>query len=173
VTVPEDTFGRTEVYCRIRRRDFFNRSFDFNGSLPVNFSGVQDSWNWAPGIRQFVYLGSPDRYLTAGYRFDSEQAINPQGNAFAYEGHEFSGGVGWALPADVGVELGYGFHRERYAAAANGRRDEVHQLAFAASKPLNDYLDVTLAYFGLFNNSNDPIFNYDRSIVSLSLGVRY
>jgi tetratricopeptide (TPR) repeat protein len=173
MTVPEENLGRTEVYCRVRRRDFLNRTFSFPGTLPVNFSGVQDSWNYAPGIRQFLYLGSPDRYVVSGYRFDSEQAINPEGNVFAYEGHELDAGVGWTLPANIAAELDYGYHRERYAAAANGRRDEIHQLAFAATKPLNDYLDVTLAYFGLFDNSNNAVFAYDRSIVSLSVGVRY
>jgi hypothetical protein len=43
----------------------------------------------------------------------------------------------------------------------------------AIRKQLIDAFDVTAAFLGDFNNSNDARFEYDRQIVSLSLGVRY
>ena len=99
--------------------------------------------------------------------------MNRAGNLFAYDGHEVSGGVGWALPAAITAQLEYAFRHERYAHQSAGRRDEEHQLVFAADKSLSDNLSLTLAYLGTFNNSNQPLYNYDRHIVSLSVGVRF
>ena len=178
VTVPESDFGRTEVFFRLRRRDFFNGHF--SGELS-NFkpSGVLDSFNYAPGIRQFVYLGAPSNYVYLGYRFTREDPINHQGNQFAYDGQEVDTGAGWALPWDIKVELDYAYRYEDYANqsrstfAPNGRIDNVHQIAFAADRALTDHLDLTLGYLGTINDSNDDLFNYDRNIVSLSLGARF
>ena len=178
VTVPEDQFGRTEVFFRLRRRDFFNGHF--GGELSTfKPSGVLDSFNYAPGIRQFVYLGAPTNYVYLGYRFVREDPINHQGNAFAYDGQEGDTGVGWALPWNIGAELDYAYRYEDYAHQSaitfppHGRIDNVHQIAVAADKPLTDHLDLTLGYLGTINDSNDDLFNYDRHIVSLSLGARF
>jgi len=163
VSFAEGDLGRTEVFFRLRRRDFLKRPF----------SGVLDSLNYAPGVRQYIHLGAPERYLFVGYRFDREDPINRVGKLFAYDGHEVSGGVGWALPAAITAQLEYAFRHEKYARQSAGRRDDEHQLVFAAEKGLSDNLSVTLAYLGTFNDSNQAPYNYDRHIVSLSVGVRF
>jgi Flp pilus assembly protein TadD len=163
VSIAEGDFGRTELFLRVRRRDFLERPF----------SGVLDSFNYAPGMRQYVHLGAPQRYVFAGYRFDREDPINQAGNPFAYDGNEFSAGGGSNLPLEITAQIEYAFRHERYAQQSNGRRDDEHLLVFAADKQLGDHLSLTLAYLGDFNNSNQQLFNYERSIVSLSLGVRF
>ena len=172
VTVPEGNFGRTEVFFRLRWRDFTSHDFDFSGSLPVDFN-IRDSLNYSPGFRQFVYLGAPDRYLTAGYRYDHEDPSNSDGDRYGYDGQEVGAGIGWALPFDIGAEALYTYHYEDYAHASGGRQDDVHQVVAAATRPITDHLDATVAYFGLFNESNQSLYQYDRSIVSVSVGVRF
>jgi tetratricopeptide (TPR) repeat protein len=172
-TLPEENFGRTEVFFRYRRRDFFDHTFNFGGSLPVDFSGIRDSNNYAPGIQQYVYLGSPDRYVTMRYRFEHEDPVNSAGDQFGFDGNEVGAGVGWALPMEIGAELGYSYEYQYYGSDSNWRHDNQHQLLFAAQKHLTEHLDVTLAYFGLFNDSNRSLYAYDRNIGSVSLGVRF
>jgi hypothetical protein len=182
MTIQEGTVGRTEISYRMRRRDFKKRSFF-----------VRDSFNHAPGVRQFVYLGSPDRYLWLGYQFDSEDPVinerlvdGEEAEAFAYNGHEIDGGIGWVLPASVLGELGYRYRHERYhpasktadearmdRVAGDRRRDEEHRVIASATKQLTDYLDVRVSYIGTFNSSNDSAFDYERHIGALALTVRY
>ena len=64
LTVPEDDIGRFEFYSRIRRRDFKNAAYY-----------VLDRFDYAVGIRQVVYLGSPDRYVSVGYQFDRNDPV--------------------------------------------------------------------------------------------------
>jgi tetratricopeptide (TPR) repeat protein len=173
VEVPEGDFGRTELSYRMRWRDF----------LLEPFKGVRDGFNHAPGIRQFIYLPSRDRYVAIGYRFDredptTEDALDSQ---FAYDGHEVQAAVGWAVAPSLvpgpwqaaNAEIGYAYRDECYAEESNGRRDEAHQLIAALDSQLYDHFHVTLAYLGVFNDSNDARYEYDRHIVSLSLGVRF
>jgi predicted negative regulator of RcsB-dependent stress response len=56
------------------------------------------------------------------------------------------------------------------------RNDDDHRVIFVLERPLPevwDHLSVVASYFGTFNDSNKPIFTYDRNIGSLALEVRY
>jgi len=171
VVVPEGKLGRTELSYRMRRRDFKKSDFF-----------VRDAFNHAADFKQYLYLGSPDRYLSVGYRFDREDPvindrrlapgqIDP--NSFAYDGNEVNAGFGWTLPEAIFGELGYRYRHERYAAQSNGRRDEVHEVVAALTKRLDAHLDLTAAYLGTINNSNNVLFDYERHIGSLALEVRF
>jgi tetratricopeptide (TPR) repeat protein len=179
IAILDGRVGRTEVSYRMRRRDF--KLTDFS---------VRDSFNHAAGVREIVYLGAPDRYVSIGYQYDHEDPVVSQrlvsagfftetdAKSFAYDGNEINAGFGWMLPFAVTAEMTYAFRDELYAkesAAFTGtiRKDEEHQFVVALHKQLTDLLDVTAAFLGDFNNSNDSRFEYDRQIVSLSLGVRY
>ena len=165
--IPEGSVGRTEVFFRMRRRDFLDPTYR-----------VRDGFNYAPGFRQYFYLKAPDDFLFVGYRFDAENplAARPAENAnqFAYDGQEVSAGFGWTLPADILGYVSYSYHREHYdKAASNGRRDEDHVPTVLVSRRMNEYLTLSGAFFGDFNNSNNPSYNYDRQVASIALEVRY
>jgi tetratricopeptide (TPR) repeat protein len=170
VSIPEGDLGRTEFSYRMRRREFYQRSFR-----------MRDAFNHAASVRQFLYLGAPDRYLSVGYRFDTEDPIqdNDLARQFAYRGNEVNAGIAWAFPAAVSAELTYAFRREDYAppsyipSSGERRRDDEHQVKCMARKQLTDHLAVTAAYSGTINNSNDQRFDYERHIGSLALEVRY
>jgi Tfp pilus assembly protein PilF len=163
MTLPEGGFGRTDVFYRMRWRDFFEQPF------------VQlfDGFNNSVGVRQVVYAGTPDRYASIGYRFDNEGPNHQAGNVFGYNGNEVSTSVGWLLPAAVSATAGYVYRHDSYDAASNGRRDNEHLVSVVGERPINEYLSVQLAYYGTFNNSNQRVFEYNRNIVSLSLLGRY
>jgi tetratricopeptide (TPR) repeat protein len=163
VTIPEGGLGSTEVFYRLRRRDYFK--------LP--FNGLLDAFNHSTGAQQLVYLGSPDQYLSAGYRFDHEDPINAKGDPFGYDGNEVNAGIGWAFPEAITVQATYAYRHEEYAAASLGRRDNDQQIVGAISKRLSDHLVLTGGYFGTFNDSNQDEFSYTRHIGSVALEVRY
>lgn len=176
LTVPEGDLGRFEFYSRIRRRDF--KKIDFR---------VRDAFNYAVGIRQVIYLGSPDRYCSVGYQFDREDPVinnrlvnQDEANGFGYDGNEANIGLGWTLPASVTASGTFAYRHERYKpTSANQdqgnqiRHDDELMTTVALSRPLTDHLDVTVAYLGNFNNSTNSLFDYDRSIASVAMEVRF
>jgi tetratricopeptide (TPR) repeat protein len=178
VTVEEPGIGRADFYCRLRRRDFFQNDFE-----------VRNAWNYAPGMRQYFYLGSPQRYLAVGYQFDREDPVirsgatqeqRNQANAFAYDGNEVNFGFGWTLPWLVYTELGYAYRHEQYPdnslfvpGGDSGRVDKIHQVTALLRRPIGPYVQVVAGYFGTFNNSNDPPFQYQRNIGSLTVEVSF
>jgi len=163
VTIPEGDFGRTDIYYRFRWRDF-RGTYDIRNAL-----------NYAPGVRQFFFLGSPQRYVSLGYRYDKEdpRRDRPENQAFAYDGNQVDVGAGIILPCEVGLEFNYAYRYEDYAAESDGRRDNEHRVVFVARRWLNDYVGVSAGYFGTINDSNKDDFNYDRHIGSIALELRY
>lgn len=162
VAVPEGDIGRTEVFYRVRRRDFFKQDFR-----------LLDAFNHSTGVRQLLYLGSSERYVAIGYRFDSEQPTRSDGEVFAYDGNEGNIGIAWVFPAAIRAEASYAYRYEDYAAASNGRHDNEQQFVVVIRKDLGAHFDLMAGYFGTLNDSNKALFDYDRHIGSLALEVRY
>jgi len=174
VSVANGTLGRTEVFFRYRYRDYLEHGFAGIESpgAQVDLTELNGS-NYAPGVRQYLYLGGEERYVFLGYRWDRESPSKSSGDQFGYDGNEVSSGVGWSWPFEIGTQLQFSYRYEDYQSASNGRRDNQYLLVAAADKGLTDLLHLTLAYFGNFNDSNQTAFTYNRNIVSLSLGVRF
>lgn len=184
VTVPEGGVGRTELFYRMRRRDFKMLLFD-----------VRDAFNHAAGARQVFYLGNPASYAFLGYRYDNEDpdegigAINPiDAQAFAYDGHEASVGIRWQWPYDIPTEASFAYRNERYDGASrpsdggDRRKDDEYRVrayievpwtAFAPDFSLSQYLSFGLAYMWNLNDSNQGLFDYQRHIASFTLQARY
>ncbi len=170
VRVDEGAFGRTDLFYRVRRRDF----------IESPFSGVNDDFTHSAGMRQFFYLGAPDRYLSLGYRFDRTDPINSQGTLFAYDGNEVSAGLSWLLPADVTTETGFTYRHEQYVQPSKGplrnlpqRYDDVYGIIAELRKPLTERLALVGGYYGTFNDSNQGKYEFQRHIGSVSLEMRY
>jgi tetratricopeptide (TPR) repeat protein len=179
--VPEEGLGRTEVFYRMRLRDFRDDDFD-----------NRDGFNHSTGLAQYFYLGSDERWVSVGYRFDAE---NPDSNAlqskrFSYDGNEVNTSLRWLWPFDVSTFFGYAFRYEYYDGfsadprlnADNDfrRRDKEHRVTVVTEVPINRYLGidqlvaVALGYFGTFNDSNkNDEFEYTRHIASFTLRAAY
>ncbi len=163
VTIPEGAMGRTEMFYRERRRDFFKQAFR-----------IRDAFNHSPGIRQVMYLGSEERDVFLGYRFDREDPVHDDqaSKAFGYDGHQLEVGVDWTFPFDLSGELSYIYRHEDYDSASDGRIDNDHQVVVAAHKQLTEQLALLAAYWGTFDNSTKTFFDYQRHVVSLALEWR-
>jgi tetratricopeptide (TPR) repeat protein len=161
--VNEPGFGRTEVFFRMQRRDF----------KVASLQRVLDSFTYLASVDQFVDLGTPDRYVVAGYRFDTMVPTDGAVEVFAYDGNQVRAGVGGILPLEIAAELDFTYRNKNYAPASHGRDDNEYRIIATADKQVAKYTYVTLAYFGTFNDSDQAVFSYNRQIVSLSVQVRY
>lgn len=187
VTLPEGTTGRTELWFRLRRRDFLQARFH-----------LSDAINYAPGITQIFYLGARERFLRFGYQWAREDTtssdivssgtqsgdprliLTPQ--QLAYHANQLGVAFGWTLPAGIETEVDYDWRHEVYAPESLRRRDDRHSIIVVARKPITEHLTLSGGYFGLLNNSiQDPIgspktikrFDYERHIASITLEVRF
>jgi redox-sensitive bicupin YhaK (pirin superfamily) len=60
-----------------------------------------------------------------------------------------------------------------FTPSAVRRRDNEFLLSFVLRRPIWKSIDALVAYFGDFNDSNNPTFDYDRSVVSVGVEARY
>ncbi|MFQ5667021.1 MAG: tetratricopeptide repeat protein [Candidatus Binatia bacterium] len=164
VALTEGRNAATQVYYTFRVRDFFRRPFD----------PARDAADHALGVRQYLTLGSPDRVLSVGYQFDSEDTFASGLGARDFENNGHQVDIGLALPvlSLVRAEFSYTGRLEDYQflnSRANfqfRRHDNEHQFGLALTRELTRHLSVSLSYFGVINNSNISAFDYDRNIVS-------
>lgn len=165
IRVLEGRAGYTELAYRFRYSDY----------LDDEFAPRLDALRHSIGIRQSVPLGSDNRLVWLGYRFEHSDARHHSGDVFAFDAHEVEAGVSLAIPVvAVGVNLGYRFRHEDYDDhASHGRNDDEHGVAVSLARPITDHVRATLGYLGTFNDSNQGIFAYDRHIVSLAAEVSY
>lgn len=161
--IDEGEWTHSELIPRFRYRDFLDDPED----------PVLDGFNYSVLARQYLHLGQADRYLYVGYRFDHEDPSDHDGEPFGYDGHEINTGIGFTLPAEIGLQAEYAFRHESYGDGSKGRDDDEHLVGFAISKALFEHFSVTLAYFGDFNRSNKGPFRYDRNVGSIAFGVRF
>jgi len=168
VRVDEGAFGRTELYYRLRGRNF----------LLSPYSAERDSNNHATGARQFFALGSRDRNLIAGYRFDADNAKRIDGEQFDYYGHQFEAGLEWAFDEDLSAGALYAYKIENYSDASESadgekRDDDEHQVITRLLKRVHEYVWLSGSYVFVRNDSDQKSYDYTRHITSLGVEVRY
>ena len=163
VRYDEGSFGRTEAYYRARGRNF----------VKDPYSPVRDSWNHAFGARQFFSLGSFDRNIIVGFRYDRDVADVEIGEEFNYDGYQFEGGVEWMFPCDLRATALYAYKLEDYWPASVYRDDDEHTVRAALEKRLTDFVWMTASYVYRRNVSDQTFFEYSRHITSLGVEVRY
>jgi tetratricopeptide (TPR) repeat protein len=159
----EGDLGRTELYFRVRYRDFFKQPY--NPQL--------NATDYAVGPRQLFFLGGEARYLALGYQFDRNDPNSTSGAQFGYDGNEVNVGLGWDFPWLVTAEAGYSYLHQNYDPASQGRRDNQNQVLFTTRKQLTDHFGVSLSWLGTWHNSNVAEFAYNRQIGSVIVDAAY
>lgn len=160
----------TQAFVAFRARDFFRRPYDPG----------RDARNYAPGVRQYVSLGRPDRLLIVGYQYEVEDTVSngPRGRTFDYQGHEVRVEASWALGEVWNVQAGYTFRNRSYEHRESGfgvrkRNDDGQEFAVAARYPLGQAVALQAVYIGQMHDSNVKVFEYDRHILSLGVQAIY
>lgn len=116
-----------------------------------------------------------DRFLfRLGYQRDTEAS---KGTAFTYGGNRFQTGVEVLLPwQQLAVRMDYEIHWRDYtyaqtlfadnAGVLSARRDTERDLFVQISKPLADRFSVALQYQRIGNDSNIPVYDYTKNVVT-------
>lgn len=165
----EGDVAATQVYYRVRGRDYTRNPFE----------PYRDSINNAFGVRQLFLLGAVDRVLTIGYQWSDNDPFSKDGTDFAYQSHRLD----FELEASVldwfDARLGYALivdnaeHANSRTGFVHGRNDTQHQIVIHLERPLTQHLNAAVDYFGIINDSNIDEFEYDRSIVSAGVNMRF
>jgi tetratricopeptide (TPR) repeat protein len=180
IRVDEGALGYSEFYYRMRARDY----------TLSPYSPQRDSVNHAVGARQFFSLGSRDRNIIVGYRYDNDIAMSPRvpigpnfddplGNQWDYSGHQFEAGLGWAFDEDLRAAMVYAYKLENYSEASatplttDGRDDDEHQVITRIEKRVHEYIWVAASYIFVANESDQSAYDYTRHITSLGVEARY
>jgi hypothetical protein len=177
-TVREADRYFTQFQAGYQNKDFQDDRFRLNST--------RDGRNWMFGITQFAHYPERGIVLRAGYTFDTDRtggvstAVATPGattNAdWSYVGHRLSFGA--VLPAiyTVKPDFTFDYYRQNYDSAnsfsADGRTvrgDNIFIISAGLTKSINKWLSAGAQYSYTRDSSNVPLFNYERSIFSLSL----
>jgi hypothetical protein len=170
-SVAEGDNAATQIYYRLRGRDFFRGPFDPG----------RDAINNAFGLGQALSVGAPAWVFNAGYQFELEDTVSggPQGNDFQYQANQFMAEVTAPQFWQTTVQVAYMFRLEDYQFPnsrvdfAFRRHDHANQVVVSATHELTEHLALTLDYIGVFNGSNIADFAYDRNIVGGGVRVLF
>ncbi|NWF73930.1 MAG: tetratricopeptide repeat protein [Nitrospirae bacterium] len=129
-----------------------------------------------------VFRFAQDRYLLRlGYQHDTEAS---KGTAFTYRGNRLQTGGEMVLPwQNIAVRMDYEWHWRDYQYAQtvftdnDGRlsaRDDTTRILFLQlSKPFPYSMTVALQYQGIWNDSNIPVYDYTKNVVTAQVTWAY
>lgn len=163
----ERTWGLTQAYFRYAEDTY----------LSTPFHEVRDGPTYTTGVNQTLYDGP--RYLAVGYEFGAEIPRSSAGNDYDQRANQWYVGVGVPLPWRINLDLTYLFRYENYlkpnsqANFTKRRHDAVNYLYATLGRSVTEHISVALAYYGTFDHSNIPVYEYDRNIVSASVQFTY
>lgn len=169
VSALQSTWGLSQLYYRFAESYYLSTPFRNvqrrNG--PTN----------AVGLSQTLYDGP--RSLTFGWEYGAEVPDSSAGADYDQRSNSVYVGAGVQLPWRVTVDGMYLFRYENYtnpnSLSPSGfrRHDAVNYVSLAIGRPITDYLSVTLAYYGTFDHSNLPAYEYTRNIVAGTLDFAF
>ncbi len=129
-----------------------------------------------------VFRFAQDRYLfRLGYQYDNEAA---KGTAFTYQGNRLQTGGEVLLPwQNLALRLDYEIHWRDYefaqtvftdnAGNLSPRSDTSRLLFLQLSKPISRLLTLALQYQGIRNESNIPVYDYTKNVVTAMITWTY
>ena len=182
ITVAEGDSYFTQLQLRYQNKDFQDDRFAGNS--------FRDGKNWLAGVTQYAYFASGRGYVRLGYTFDTDRtgggspgAAIPgvQSNAdWAYTAHRVSVGLAvpelWTLKPSFAFDyyhLNYENPNSFSPGGTTKRRDNVLFFTATIGRSLTDWLTISAEYNYTRDQSNLAVFDYNRSIFSLTVSSRF
>jgi tetratricopeptide (TPR) repeat protein len=185
----ESDWGFSQLYFQFHEEDF-KRSLVVLVAPPPGVPSTalnRDGQRYVVGFNQFFFPGSylpdfmPFTYFRIGALGDFRDT---DGDEFAYDSWEFSFGFGAELPGEVDLSVLYRLTDRDYrhdsafspsaATPSSYNRDDLQsRVTFELNKALGEHWQVAIAGSFTFNDSNVPLYDYDRDIVGGYLTYRY
>ena len=181
-TIAEGNSLFTQIQLRYQNKDFQDDRFAGNS--------FRDGKNWLAGITQYAYFANGTGHVRLGYTYDSDrtggghpQMATPgvQTNAdWAYKAHRLSVGLSvpaiWTLKPNFAFDYYHLEYDNPSSFSTNGaiaRRDNVMFITATLNRPLTDWLGIAVEYNYMRDQSNLRVFDYNRSIYSVTLSSRF
>jgi len=142
----------------------------------------RDGQRHVVGFNQFLFPGSyfpefmPFTYFRIGALGDF---LDTDGAEFTYDSWEFSVGFGAELAGEVDLSVLYrltdrDYQQTSFFSAPPERRDDLQsRVTFELNKALGDHWQVAIAGSFTFNDSDVPLYDYNRDIVGGYLTYRF
>ncbi len=182
VTIAEGDRYFTQIQLRYQNKDFKDDRFVGNS--------FRDGSNWLAGVTQYAYFATGKGHLRLGYTFDTDRTgggsasvATPgvQTNAdWSYQAHRLSVGLGvpefWTLKTNLAFDyyrLNYDNPNSFSPGGTSARRDNVFFFTAAIGRSLTDWLLISAEYNYTRDQSNLPVFDYNRSIFSLTASSQF
>jgi tetratricopeptide (TPR) repeat protein len=182
ITIAEERNTFTQVQLRYQNKDFKDDLFLENSA--------RDARNWLAGLTQIFSSADGSSNIRIGYTFDMDRTgggkvsvATPgiQTNAdWAYRGHRLSIGATGPAVLSVTPSLEFDYYLQNYDNAnsfspdgTTRRRDRIIFFTGALSRDLTDSLTLSLEYNYTRDQSNVAVFDYNRSIYSITLSGHF
>ncbi len=181
-TIAEGGNKFTVFQFRYQNKDFQHGRFLTNS--------VRDGKNWLAGVTQYVYFANGTGNLRAGYTYDTDRTgggspvvavLGDQTNAdWAYKAHRLSAGLGMPPLLTIKLNLAFDYYIQDYdnpnsfsGTGTTRRNDDIIFFTGTLSRDMTETLSAALEYNYTRDQSNVSVFDYNRSIVSLTLNGRF
>lgn len=168
----------TQVQLRYQNKDFQHGLFLFNST--------RDGKNWLAGVTQYLLSADKQAHVRIGYTFDKDvtgggaPASATPGDTtnadWAYEGHRISTGVGLPPVWKFRTDLAFDYYRQDYlhpnsfsTSGTTIRRDNIYLFNGSVSREIGAGLSLIGQYSYTRDQVNISAFDYNRSVVSLTL----
>ena len=182
LTLAEGDRHFTQIQLRYQNKDFQDDRFAGNS--------FRDAKNWLAGVTQYAYFADGRGHIRIGYTFDTDRTgggspltATPgvQTHAdWAYKAHRLSTGLGlpefWTLRTNVAFDyydMQYDNPNSFSAGGTTSRRDKITFVTASIARNVTDWLSIAAEYNYTRDQSNLPVFDYNRSIFSLTLSSRF
>jgi len=166
--------GEVEVYYRYRGRDFLEAQLD-----RIALDGSSHS----TGVRHAVPLATGRGNLVLGYQFEREDLGDEQRsgqaveNRFSYDAHAGLAELSWKLPFAVQGSGAYNYSARHYSTGSivdGTRRDDAnHMVSLLFRRELVPGVELLSGYLGVFNESNQQLYEYRRHVAIAALSFTY
>jgi tetratricopeptide (TPR) repeat protein len=182
ITIAEGDRFFTQVQLRYQNKDFQNDRFAGNS--------FRDGKNWLAGVLQYAYFANGSGHVRLGYTFDTDvtggghpgmATPGVQSSAdWDYKAHRLSVGLGvpdiWTLKSNFAFDYYHMNYENPNSFSPTGttkRRDNVMFFTATIGRPITDWLSIAAEYNYTRDQSNVAVFDYNRSIYSLTLSARF
>ncbi|HKU53184.1 MAG TPA: hypothetical protein VJQ25_11990, partial [Nitrospira sp.] len=182
ITIAESNRLFTQIQVRYQNKNFQDDRFIGNS--------FRDGTNWLAGVTQYVYFADGAGHVRMGYTFDTDRTgggspsfATPgvQSHAdWAYKAHRLS--VGLSLPEfwTIRSTFAFDYYRLDYDnpssfsfTGTTTRRDSIMFVTASIGRRLTDWLSMSADYNYTRDQSNLQVFDYNRSVFSLTLSSKF
>jgi len=127
------------------------------------------------GVVEHRFVQERKGALRYGYSLEIKNADNAEHD---FHGHRLDSGVmynfPWLLKGDLNAEVVVKRYHHPSSSLPNSKRaDNMYTLGMGISRPLSKIFDASVKLTHRKNSSNDPIFDYQKTITSINVTGRF